>query len=80
MQEVAISEFKAKCLAMLEQVRKTKKPLRVTRFGKPVADIVPPAPPQNDGSWIGSMRGTGKILGDIVSPVMDDSDWEAAQD
>ena len=79
-QEVAISEFKAKCLALLEAVRKTKKPLRVTRYGKPVADIVPPAPPKNDGSWIGSMKGTGKILGDIVSPVSDESEWEAAQD
>jgi len=80
MQEVAISEFKAKCLALLEQVQKTKKPLRVTRYGKPVADIVPPAPPKNDGSWIGSMKGTMEILGDIVSPVMDESDWEATQD
>jgi hypothetical protein len=32
--EVAISEFKAKCLALLEQVRQTKKPLRVTRCGE----------------------------------------------
>ena len=44
MKEVAISEFKAKCLGMLEEVRKTRKPIRVTRFGKPVAEIVPPAP------------------------------------
>jgi len=40
MQEVAISEFKAKCLALLEAVRKTKKPLRITRYGEPVADVV----------------------------------------
>ena len=80
MQEVAISKFKAKCLAMLEQVRKTKKPLRVTRFGKPVADILPPAPTAKPGDWIGSMRGTGLILGDIVSSVMSDDDWEAARD
>ena len=79
-QEVAISEFKAKCLAMLEQVRKTKKPLRVTRFGKPVADILPPAPPATGGEWIGSMRGTMRIVGDIVSPVMSDEDWEAFRD
>jgi len=79
-QEVAISEFKAKCLALLEAVRKTKKPLRITRYGKPVADVVPPAPPKNDGSWIGSMKGTGEILGDIVTPVSDESEWEAAQD
>jgi prevent-host-death family protein len=44
MKEVAISEFKAKCLALLEQVRQTKKPIRVTRFGKPVAEIIPPSP------------------------------------
>lgn len=44
MKEVAISEFKAKCVALLEQVRLTKKPLRVTRFGKPVAEIAPPSP------------------------------------
>lgn len=42
MEEIAISEFKAKCLAILEQVRLTKTPIRVTRFGKPVAEIVPP--------------------------------------
>ena len=40
MKEVAISEFKAKCLGMLEEVLKTGKPIRVTRFGKPVAEAV----------------------------------------
>ncbi len=80
MKEVTISEFKAKCLALLEAVQKTKKPLRITRYGKPIADVVPPAVRKNDSSWIGSMKGTGMILGDIVSPVSDESDWEAAQD
>ena len=80
MQEVAISEFKAKCLALLEQVRKTKKPLRVTRFGKPVADILPSAPASDGASWLGSMRGSMEIVGDIMSPVMSEDDWEAARD
>ncbi|HTV55148.1 MAG TPA: hypothetical protein VMI06_09555 [Terriglobia bacterium] len=44
MQEIAISEFKAKCLALFEQVSETKKPLRVTGFGKPVAEVFPAAP------------------------------------
>lgn len=56
--EIAITKFKATCLAVLEQVRKTGQPVRVTRFGKPVADIVPPAPAENDGSWLGRMAGT----------------------
>jgi len=80
MQEVAISEFKAKCLALLEQVRKTKKPIRVTRFGKPVAEIVPPSPLKQKGDWLGSMKGTMDIVGDIVSPVIDLNDIEAMRD
>ncbi|MGA2416286.1 MAG: type II toxin-antitoxin system prevent-host-death family antitoxin [Candidatus Sulfotelmatobacter sp.] len=44
MKEVAISVFKAKCLGILEEVRKTRKPIRVTRFGKPVAEIMPSTP------------------------------------
>ena len=36
---IKASEFKAKCLGMLEEVRKTRKPLRITRFGKPVAEV-----------------------------------------
>jgi len=69
MQEVAISEFKAKCLSLLQQVSKTREPIRVTRFGKPVADVVPLAEVQVDrNAWIGSGHGTAKILGDIISP------------
>ena len=80
MQEVAISEFKAKCLAMLEQVRRTGKPIRVTRFGKPVAEIVPPSPARRSGNWLGSMKSSFDIVGDIVSPVIDLSDIEALRD
>jgi prevent-host-death family protein len=42
MQEVAISVFKAKCLGILEEVRKTRKPIRITRLGMPVAEVIPP--------------------------------------
>jgi prevent-host-death family protein len=77
MEEVAISEFKAKCLALLERVRQTKKPLPITRFGKPVAEVVPPSPDTGQGEWIGSMKDTMHMLGDIVSPVVDEADIEA---
>ena len=39
MKEVALSEFKAKCLGILKEVRRTRKPIRITRFGKPVAEV-----------------------------------------
>ena len=80
MEEIAISEFKARCLALLERVRQTKKPLRITRFGKPVAEIMPPSPEAGPKDWIGSMKDTMEILGDIVSPVIDKKDIEALRD
>ena len=54
MKEIAISEFKAKCLGILEEVGKTRKPIRVTRFGKPVAEVVPPSPRKPVGKRLGS--------------------------
>jgi prevent-host-death family protein len=81
MLEISISEFKAKCLSLLQQVSKTKQPIRITRFGKPIADVVPPAEVQVDrNAWIGSGHATAKILGDIVSPANGPDDWEALHD
>ena len=80
MQEIAISEFKAKCLAILEQVEKTKEPIRITRHGKPVAEVIPAAPVMDRAAWIGSMKDSIKILGDIVSPVIDLDEIEALRD
>ena len=80
MEEVSISEFKAKCLALLEQVNKTKKPLRITRHGKPVAEVVPPTAVGDRAAWIGSMKGRMEILGDIISPASDEDEWEVLRD
>jgi prevent-host-death family protein len=63
--EISISKFKATCLAVLEHVRKSKQPVRVTRFGKPVAEVVPPSGPKQK-KRLGSMAGSVEIRGDIV--------------
>jgi len=76
MRKVAISEFKAKCLSLLEEVEKTKKPLLVTKFGKPIAEVNPPSSNQKSRSWVGSLKGEIKFLGDIVSPVFEERDWK----
>lgn len=80
MKEIAISEFKAKCLGILEEVRKTRKPVRVTRFGKPVAEVVPPSPEKGTGGRLGCMIGTAQILGDIVGSISDESEWNATRE
>jgi antitoxin (DNA-binding transcriptional repressor) of toxin-antitoxin stability system len=79
MDTMAISKFKATCLAALERVRRTGRPLRVTRFGKPVADIVPPAQALREGDWLGSLRGSLEIRGDIVAPSSTLVKWEALE-
>lgn len=77
MESMAISKFKATCLATLERVRKTGRPVRVTRFGTPVADIVPPAAPAASAPWVGALRGTLELDGDIISPSSDEVVWDA---
>jgi len=78
-EEMAISKFKATCLAVLERVRKTGEPILVTRFGHPVAEIVAPGGIKPIRR-LGTMAGTGRIIGDIVGPIGDESDWEVAKE
>jgi prevent-host-death family protein len=77
MKEIAISVFKAKCLGILEEVRKTRKPIRITRFGEPVAEVVPSTAEKSKGRRLGSMAGSMKIVGDIVGPTGSLDDWDA---
>ena len=77
MEEIQISKFKATCLAVLDRVGRTGQPVLITRFGKPVAEVVPPSPPERPEQWLGCMRSTLRITGDIVSPPLDEKEWEA---
>jgi len=76
MEEIAISKFKATCLAVLERVRKTRRPIRVTRFGEAVAEVLPPSQKPPKKRWLGGLAGTGRVVGDIVSPATDEKDWD----
>jgi antitoxin (DNA-binding transcriptional repressor) of toxin-antitoxin stability system len=79
MEQIAISKFKATCLAVLKRVKKTGNPVLVTRFGQPIAEIRPHSS-LHFGRRFGMRMQTGVILGDIVSPTGNESDWEAAQE
>jgi antitoxin (DNA-binding transcriptional repressor) of toxin-antitoxin stability system len=54
-------------------------PVVITRRGQPVAEVVPPSPPSSARAWIGSMRGTATIVGDLVEPATAAEDWEALE-
>ena len=73
---LTISQFKATCLAVLGKVKRTNKSVLITRRGEPIATINPPPLPERKQSWIGSFRSKGQIVGDIVSPVIDEKEWK----
>jgi prevent-host-death family protein len=70
---VPAGEFKAKCLKMIDEVAEKRKPLVITKYGKPVAQVIPM--PAKERDIVGSMKGSGVILGDIISPI--DVEWDA---
>ena len=72
MKQVSISEFKAKCVSLIEKVNKTKEPLRIVRHGQPVAEIIPVQPETRGRNFLGSGMKTFDILDqDIVGPIID---------
>jgi prevent-host-death family protein len=77
MKTINASEFKAKCLALLDEVSKTGEGLTILKHGRPVAQVVPPAPAPARYAQ-DALRGTVVILGDIVEPALDAEAWEAA--
>jgi prevent-host-death family protein len=79
METMAVSKFKATCLAVLQRVRRTGRPVLITRFGTPVAEVVPPTRPAPASDWIGSMKGRAEILGNVVGPALEVSAWKAAR-
>jgi len=77
MESIPVSKFKATCLAVLQRVKRTGRPVLVTRFGQPVAEVVPPQRRASKSDWLGGMAGRVKITGDIVGPVMNAESWDA---
>jgi len=70
---IKASEFKAKCLAVLDEVERTRQSVVITKRGKPIAEVVPHKPKKP--GLFGLYKGRIEILGDIISPI--DVEWEA---
>jgi prevent-host-death family protein len=66
--QIAAGEFKAKCLALLDDVQRERTEIIVTKRGKPVARLVPVEEKGRKPEIFGRMKGTVTILGDIIAP------------
>lgn len=73
MRTIKASEFKAKCLKIMEEVAATGEPVVITKKGIPLTQLIPVR--QKPATLFGAMRDTVTIEGDIITPV--DVPWEA---
>ena len=70
---IKASEFKAKCLALMDEVERTGRTVVITKKGKPVAELVPHRPRKKNARGI--LKNELFITGDIISPI--DVEWNA---
>ena len=69
------TEFRAKCLGLMDEVAETGREIVITKRGRPVARLVPYR--QRPRSLFGIDRGRFEIVGDITEPL--DVEWEAKE-
>jgi prevent-host-death family protein len=76
MRTFTATEFKAKCLAILDEVARTGEPVVIHKRGKPVAQLVA-ATAVEDGYPQHRLLGTVRITGDVLAPVLSSGEWDA---
>ena len=76
METMNASDFKARCLAILDRVHATGERVVILKRGRPVAELGPARRPDVEYPQ-SELRGTVTVTGDIVSPVVPEDDWES---
>jgi prevent-host-death family protein len=72
MKTISVSEFRAHCLAIVDEVHSTRAPVLITKRGKPHVRLMAAGRPPR---FIGRLKGKIKIVGDITSPITPLEDW-----
>ncbi|MGB8064369.1 MAG: type II toxin-antitoxin system Phd/YefM family antitoxin [Candidatus Sulfotelmatobacter sp.] len=73
MKTMPAGSFKVHCLAVMDEVQSKRESVIITKRGKPVAKLVPIETEKDE--IFGFLKGKGKILGDVVSPVLSPEEW-----
>jgi prevent-host-death family protein len=80
MESIPISKFKATCPAVVQRVKRTGRPVLITRFGEPIAEVVPPTHRASAAAWLGSMQGSVEVSGDELAPALPPGRWNALRE
>ena len=75
MKEIQLSNFQKNIYSIIDTVIHSHQPVLISDKGKLLVKIVPLSYHEQD-SWLGCMKGTGKITGDIISPAEDTDNWK----
>jgi len=78
-QEIGAGEFKAKCLAIIDEVSRSGKEIVITKRGKPTAKLIPFPLAEKREPFIGRLEGIIEIIGDpddLIKPVFPAEDWD----
>ena len=73
MKTMAAGSFKAKCLAVMDEVQAKRETVVITKRGKPVAKLVP-VNAETDEIY-NFMAGKGAVTGDVIAPAISVEDW-----
>jgi len=79
MANIPATEFKAKCLELMDRVAERQETYVITKRGKAVARLVPLERKAND-SIFGWLSAQGTIAGDILSPAIPTEKWESLRE
>lgn len=76
MMKINASDFKARCLAILDQVHETGERVVILKRGRPVAEL---SRVTSEGARYPQteLEGTVTIIGDITEPVLPEDHWDS---
>ncbi len=76
MEKINASDFKARCLAILDRVQATGEPVVILKRGRPVAELCPTRRTEAEYPQM-ELRGTVTVTGDIVGPAVPEDHWDS---
>tara|TARA_R110002111_G_scaffold40451_1_gene75710 strand:+ start:372 stop:605 length:234 start_codon:yes stop_codon:yes gene_type:complete len=69
---ISATKFKAECLQIMEEVKKTRRKVTITKRNIPIAELTPIKKDKNP--IYGLLKGVGETTGDIIEPI--DEEWD----
>lgn len=71
--KIPAGKFKAQCLKIMENVKKTRRKITITKRNVPIAQLAPID--EEEEKVFGKLKGTVRVIKNIIDPI--DEAWDA---